>query len=339
TYTAPAGVESDHIIVSAHLGDDSTELEVVVAIKERPMTYELTFGGNTIQKGCQNYTSTWTAQIDEQIWNISNFNNNNNGWDHIRAGRNNNNASVAKIATAFAYSAQITDVVVTITECADEKVNSFTLTTYTDEALTNVVETVNATATAGDVTFTLTAPANNLYYVITLDLQAGTSNGFVRISKVAYLTEHPAQPVPATMYVHYFTEGAWNVSAMDENNTVSVDLNTNDEYFFSTFDGQTPEVVAYAEIENKDAFADHDVYANNYSGKGIGEGFAPYTAEEDGTHKLTLSIAEDGTHSVEKTVTTGVENVIANEAEVEYFNLQGVRVANPENGIFIRRQG
>ncbi|HAW06954.1 MAG TPA: DUF5116 domain-containing protein, partial [Rikenellaceae bacterium] len=26
-------------------------------------------------------------------------------------------------------------------------------------------------------------------------------------------------------------------------------------------------------------------------------------------------------------------------APVEYFNLQGVKVSNPENGIFIRRQG
>lgn len=38
---------------------------------------------------------------------------------------------------------------------------------------------------------------------------------------------------------------------------------------------------------------------------------------------------------------TGVEDIIADEnnGEVEYFNLQGVRVANPENGVYIRRQG
>ena len=36
----------------------------------------------------------------------------------------------------------------------------------------------------------------------------------------------------------------------------------------------------------------------------------------------------------------GVAGVIAEEnAPVEYFNLQGIRVANPENGIFVRRQG
>lgn len=42
--------------------------------------------------------------------------------------------------------------------------------------------------------------------------------------------------------------------------------------------------------------------------------------------------------------TAGVQSVAADfeadpNAPVEYFNLQGIRVANPENGIFIRRQG
>lgn len=39
-------------------------------------------------------------------------------------------------------------------------------------------------------------------------------------------------------------------------------------------------------------------------------------------------------------IPTGVEDVTVDEnAPVEYYNLQGVRVANPENGIYIRRQG
>lgn len=43
---------------------------------------------------------------------------------------------------------------------------------------------------------------------------------------------------------------------------------------------------------------------------------------------------------INKYVSTGISNVTAEEnAPVEYFNLQGVRVAEPENGVFIRRQG
>ena len=37
---------------------------------------------------------------------------------------------------------------------------------------------------------------------------------------------------------------------------------------------------------------------------------------------------------------TGIEDTMADEnAPVEYYNLQGVKVANPENGIFIKKQG
>lgn len=38
---------------------------------------------------------------------------------------------------------------------------------------------------------------------------------------------------------------------------------------------------------------------------------------------------------------SGVETPVADatEAPAEYFTLQGVRVANPSNGIYIRRQG
>ena len=41
--------------------------------------------------------------------------------------------------------------------------------------------------------------------------------------------------------------------------------------------------------------------------------------------------------------TSGIQSVEADDADenapVEYFNLQGVKVDNPENGIFIKRQG
>ena len=36
---------------------------------------------------------------------------------------------------------------------------------------------------------------------------------------------------------------------------------------------------------------------------------------------------------------TAVENIAADNAPVEYYNLQGVKVNCPENGIFIKKQG
>ncbi len=35
----------------------------------------------------------------------------------------------------------------------------------------------------------------------------------------------------------------------------------------------------------------------------------------------------------------GVEDIVVDNAPAEYYNLQGIRVENPENGIYIRRQG
>ncbi|MCM1066280.1 MAG: hypothetical protein NC418_01745 [Muribaculaceae bacterium] len=67
-------------------------------------------------------------------------------------------------------------------------------------------------------------------------------------------------------------------------------------------------------------------------------------AVKPGYYDLTVNLNEDGVHQMkveENTTITGIDNIDieAEDAPVEYFNLQGVRVANPEGGIFIRRQG
>ncbi|MCM1519575.1 MAG: chitobiase/beta-hexosaminidase C-terminal domain-containing protein [Lachnoclostridium sp.] len=74
-----------------------------------------------------------------------------------------------------------------------------------------------------------------------------------------------------------------------------------------------------------------------------------FEAEKDGDSKILHYYAEKaGKISDAKQLvvtrlgeTTGIEAIAvdANEGAVEYFNLQGIRVANPSNGIFIRRQG
>ena len=48
-------------------------------------------------------------------------------------------------------------------------------------------------------------------------------------------------------------------------------------------------------------------------------------------NNLTLKVSTDDP--------TAIDEVAADNAAVEYYNLQGVKVANPENGIFIKKQG
>ena len=56
------------------------------------------------------------------------------------------------------------------------------------------------------------------------------------------------------------------------------------------------------------------------------------TTPEDG-YQVYLTLSSNGGSM------TSVEGIEIENAPVEYFNLQGVRVANPENGLYIRRQG
>ena len=67
------------------------------------------------------------------------------------------------------------------------------------------------------------------------------------------------------------------------------------------------------------------------------------TISAAGVVEMTIDVLWEGT-PIKCTFTTnketGVENIIVTEqGEVEYYNLQGVKVANPSNGVFIRVQG
>jgi hypothetical protein len=61
--------------------------------------------------------------------------------------------------------------------------------------------------------------------------------------------------------------------------------------------------------------------------------------------KYTSTAAKSGTWEIKNLTVTGSSNAGVNEvvvdenAPVVFYNLQGVRVANPENGVFVRVQG
>ncbi|MDE6126976.1 MAG: hypothetical protein K2G30_08465 [Muribaculaceae bacterium] len=95
-----------------------------------------------------------------------------------------------------------------------------------------------------------------------------------------------------------------------------------------------PSFPAYNEGKNFSSFADCTMSLDAYAGKKIQIGFR-YSSNTTtcGTWEIKSVKVSDGAGA-------GVETVEANDnAPVEYYNLQGVRVAEPANGIFIRRQG
>lgn len=79
--------------------------------------------------------------------------------------------------------------------------------------------------------------------------------------------------------------------------------------------------------------------------EGTGVGVAnPITWTGSTTDALVLTAAKQIRFSYIEVTTTGfsgVEDVVVSDenAPVEYYNLQGIRVSNPEGGVYIRRQG
>lgn len=148
---------------------------------------------NKNENKCGAYTTTWTAKIGDDTWSVSNFNNNNWGWTHIRCGRK-KTASVASIINDAAFKEAVTKVVVNISEAKQlDKVNSVNLIVAKDQACNEIVETVagsfgEGTSFTGDLTFNVTTPAKNLFYKLVFDMEGGSGNGFIHVDAVNYYT-------------------------------------------------------------------------------------------------------------------------------------------------------
>lgn len=158
---------------------------------------------NKAENKCSAYTKTWTAKIGDDTWSVSNFNNNNWGWTHIRCGRK-NTASTASIMNDAAFTEAVTKVVVNISEAKQlDKVNSVNLIVAKDQACNDIVETVagsfgEGTSFTGDLTFNVTAPAKNLFYKLVFDMNGGTANGFIHVDAVDYYTATSATSTSLT---------------------------------------------------------------------------------------------------------------------------------------------
>lgn len=136
-------------------------------------------------KTVSGYTATWKATIGEDVWTIENFNTNNwKDWTFIKCGRK-VVASVASI-TSPAIDQPISNIVLTIDKITKNKVNSIKLQVATDADCNNVTEELSAKIEDGDLIFKPTKSAANNYYKFVFDCQAGTSNGLIQVSKIAY---------------------------------------------------------------------------------------------------------------------------------------------------------
>ena len=175
--------------VTVTVGEETVtyEINVRAAGGEAPKTYILTFPGTDEAEKVNDYTSTWNATRDGFTWELANWNNYNNGWNQVKAGRK-KTASVATITTKTTIPEAISTVTMTIDEINATYVNSIKMEVISATGAT--IETIPGTAKNGPCVFNVTKPQNDCKYKITVDCKGMTGNkpknGFVQVSKVVY---------------------------------------------------------------------------------------------------------------------------------------------------------
>lgn len=181
-------VEKSSTIVLYIDGADDVNVTITQAAKsaggETKVEYTLLFGSNYNSNGITTYTESWSATNNGFKCNLQNWNNNNNTWNYVKAGRK-IHASVATITTAAAVNEPLTTVTMTVDALTKTKINSLNLYVSKD-ANFSTKDTYTATPGTGDVVFNITNTLANAYYKIEVDCAIGSSNGLITVSKIVY---------------------------------------------------------------------------------------------------------------------------------------------------------
>lgn len=163
------------------------------------LLFEQTYPGTPSSK-TNGYEASFTLPTGDYTLTYANINNGskNDSWDAVRAGRK-SAASVATVTTE-AIAAKVSKVVINFTQVDASKTNELCLLVANNAAFTDATK-VPATIAKGEVSFTVAAPAENMYYQISMDMVAhGSANGFNRWDKIQFITPEGGTPIVAPTY-------------------------------------------------------------------------------------------------------------------------------------------
>ena len=150
-------------------------------------TYTVEFLRANMSKGVSAYTGTSFSITDELTLDVVNFNNNNKGWDYIKAGSK-NGAYTGTISTHTAIPEAIKTVILTIDAITAANVTSIKL--YSSNSSSSGFTEVGSFAkSSGNQSVTIANPATNKYYKIEVVCTKGSSNGLCTLSKVVFSTD------------------------------------------------------------------------------------------------------------------------------------------------------
>ena len=142
------------------------------------------FGKDYNSEPIGSYVNTWSATNAGFTVNLQNWNNNQNAWDYVKAGRK-NEASVATITTAKAIDKAINKVAVTVSDATVASINSTKLYVASDANFSKGVQTITVTPAVGTLEFVVPNPAANQYYKFEANCNP-KSNGLITVKKLEY---------------------------------------------------------------------------------------------------------------------------------------------------------
>lgn len=192
TYTDGANKETD---ITESLSFTATYVNKVEATfvsndTKLAKVYNVAFNGTNNQEPVGSYTKTWTNISDGITYEVTNFNNNKNGWAYVKCGSS-KAASVASIATKTALPEAIGKASLTIDKMTKTNVNSIKLIVSSDAAFgeTSIIETHALDISKniqGKVDVTIENPTANAFYKWEFDCKKASSNGVIQVSALSF---------------------------------------------------------------------------------------------------------------------------------------------------------
>lgn len=235
----------------------------------------------------------------------------------------------------------------TIDNITKDKINSIKLQVATDADCNNVTEVISAKIEDGDLIFKPTKPAVNNYYKFIFDCQAGSKNGLIQVSKIAY---YKVGDAPVIVDITNTAETAYTIAKAKElidageglsesvyvKGTVSqASKELNDPYgslsYYISDDGTTGnelQVYGGLSFEGKKFTSVDDIK--------VGDVVVVYGKLKK--YNTTYELDKDNILISLNGKTTGITNITTDEAakNAPVYNLAGQKVTKAYKGVVIK---
>ena len=318
-----------------------------LSVEADPNTILLSFAAANMSPA-DGFDQTIKAMTSDGLsWTIKNFNNDANTAAHIVCGGNPND-NTASITTDFPLADHLKEIIVTIDDFKEGKIENITLYAYAEANLNHPVESISLAPVKGDLVFEVTAQPGLKYSIVVNSIETDP-DGTLQIGKISY---HKAADItPAETTKLYISEAGLDIAEFSECNDNTYKSNGNwiilkfdipeDHSTWHRFVNGSEIITPVASVQSFVSRAGSETderhgfqQFNGNPFKHIDNGVLEfYTENSSGTRSNVRSVNFTGVTAINEPET------ISDEA-TEYYNLQGIRVEHPVDGnIYIMCRG